>query len=164
MKAVILALALLASMCASAEQTTGSGEAFFAAALTDLSSRPVAMEPLRGKPILLNFWARWCAPCREEFPRFQQQYVRHHKEGLLVVGVALDEHVDAVKDLPSSCEIGYSVFVIGQGGAELLQALGNAPAALPFTLAPDRHGQIVGRRLGTVRGEDLDAFIANVMK
>jgi len=164
MKAVILALALLASMCASAEQTTGSGEAFFAAALTDLSSRPVAMEPLRGKPILLNFWARWCAPCREEFPRFQQQYVRHHKEGLLVVGVALDEHVDAVKDFARAYEIGYTVFVAGQQGVELLQALGNAPGSLPFTLALDRRGQIVARKVGAVGSEDLDAFIAKIMK
>jgi len=164
MRVVVLALALCASLCANAEQATASGEAFFAAALTDLASHPAAMEPLRGKPILLNFWARWCAPCRDEFPRLQQQYARHHKEGLLVVGVALDEHVDAVKDFARAYEIGYTVLVAGQGGVELLQALGNAAASLPFTLALNRHGQIVGRRLGAARSEDLDAFVAKVLK
>jgi thiol-disulfide isomerase/thioredoxin len=164
MRAALLALMLCVGALANAGQDTASGEPFFQAALLDLSARPVPMERFRGRPALVSFWARWCVPCRDEFPELQRQNDLHRKDGLLVVGVALDDHTDAVKDFAHAYEIGYLVLVAGQGDTALLRSLGNARAGLPFTLAIDRRGQIVGRRLGVSKRSDLDAFVAEALK
>jgi len=164
MKRTLRMLLLCICTAAKAGQEGDSSEALFRAAVLDLSSRQVSMEQFRGDPILVSFWARWCAPCRDEFPELQRQASLHRKDGLRVLGVALDDRTDAVKDFARAYEIGYTVLVVASGNTELLQALGNAPAGLPFTLAIDRHGRIVGRRLGVSRRSDLDAFVAEALK
>jgi thiol-disulfide isomerase/thioredoxin len=112
---------------------------------------------LRGRPLIVNFWARWCTPCRAEIPELARAQRRHPSLG--IVGIDLDEQPDAVREFAAAYEMSYRVLVTRGDGIELLKALGNPDASLPFTLAIDRRGTIVGRKLGVLRRADLDALL-----
>ena len=67
--------------------------------LKDPSGKTVELRQLRGKPVLLNFWATWCAPCRDEMPELEQLYREHKDKGLVVLAVSMDE-ARAARDIP----------------------------------------------------------------
>jgi len=68
--------------------------------LKDPEGKPVELKQLRGKPILLNFWATWCAPCKEEMPELEQIYRQYKGQGLVVLGVSVDDS-SSVKGVPA---------------------------------------------------------------
>lgn len=68
-------------------------------ALRDAQDQPVELKQFRGRPVLLNFWATWCAPCREEMPEFEEVYRQHREQGLVVLAVSLDDEAGA-KQVP----------------------------------------------------------------
>ncbi len=63
--------------------------------LEDLEGQPVSLSDFRGRPVILNFWASWCGPCKVEFPLFQEAREQHSAEGLEIVGVIHDDSADA---------------------------------------------------------------------
>ncbi len=155
-----LALALLATGFAHA----ASSDALFAARLVTSEDKPIALESLRGKPLIVNFWARWCAPCRVEIPELAKTQDKYGKRGLTVVGIGLEDKAESVRDFMKAYEMNYTVLLAREKGIELMQALGNAKAGLPFTVAVDRRGEIVASKLGAMNRAELDAAAEAALK
>jgi len=133
-----------------------SSAPLFAATLNDLDDKPVALERYRGKPLIVNFWARWCGPCRVEIPELIA--IRRANKGKLeVLGIGIEDKADAAKEFAKAYEMDYPVFVARDKGIPLMQALGNTKGGLPFTIVIDRNGQVVQKKMGIMKKADLDA-------
>ena len=140
-----------------------SSAPLFAATLSDLDDKPVALERYRGKPLIVNFWARWCGPCRVEIPELIA--IRQaHKGKLEVLGIGIEDKADAAKEFARAYEMNYPVFVAREKGIPLMQALGNTKGGLPFTIVIDRNGQVVQKKMGIMKKADLDAAAELALK
>jgi len=114
----------------------------------------VAMAPLRGRPLVLNFWATWCAPCIKELPQFERFHRDFAARGWQVVGLAID-NAGAVREFLQRTPVSYPVGLAGMEGADLMIALGNPNGVLPFTVVFDAEGAAVQKRLGETGYEEL---------
>ena len=130
------------------------------------NGRPFALAGLQGRPLLVNFWARWCLPCRREIPELVAVHARYRSGGLEVVGIAVEdaESREGVRDFAKAYEMNYTVLLARERGIELMQALGNARAGLPFTVVVGRKGEIVTSKLGAMDQAELEAAAAAVLK
>lgn len=161
---LLLSLALLLPLPALAELP--SAAPLFAAAAVDADNRPVALETLRGKPLVINFWARWCGPCRKEIPDLVEMHARYKGKGLVIVGLAVEDadSREAVRDFAKAYEVDYRVLLAGVGkGVELMKALGNDKAGLPFTVVIDRHGKMTVKKLGAMSKAEMEAAIKQIL-
>jgi thiol-disulfide isomerase/thioredoxin len=152
----------VASMVATADEMPSSAP-LFAATLNDLDDKPVALERYRGKPLIVNFWARWCGPCRVEIPELIA-IRKAHKGKLEVLGIGIEDKADAAKEFAKAYEMDYPVFVAREKGIPLMQALGNTKGGLPFTIVIDRNGQVVQKKMGIMKKADLDAAAELALK
>ena len=111
-----------------------------------------------GKLTLVNFWASWCAPCREEMPVFEAVYQQAANQGLQIIGIAIDS-VDKAQPMLDSMGISYPILYAQQSGMLLMEKVGNPQGFLPYSLLIDQHGQVVERVLGTVHQHDLQRWV-----
>ena len=164
MRALLFSLALLLPVAATAADLP-SAAPLFAASVTDTENKPVALESLRGKPLVINFWARWCGPCRKEIPDLVEMHGKYREKGLVIVGLAVEDadSREAVRDFAKAYEVDYRVLLAGVGkGVELMKVLGNDKAGLPFTVVIDRHGKMVAKKLGAMSKAEMEAAIKQV--
>ena len=130
--------------------------------LKDASGATVKLSDFRGKVVLLNFWATWCAPCREEIPWFVDFEEEFKDRDFAVLGVSMDERGwDVVKPYIDRHNINYPV-VLGDAGVNTLY--GGADA-LPVTFMIDRNGRVARTHVGvagkhTYKQEILDLLAA----
>jgi len=110
--------------------------------LRDLAGHPVSLAAYRGRVCLVNFWATWCGPCRQELPQLNQLSFRLNPKQAVVLGIAADDPV-AVRSFVAKLGIKYA---IATGDADQLfvwtEALGNVSEGLPFTMLLDQSGNI----------------------
>ena len=155
--------ALLGLLLAAPAWPQNSSAPLFAAALHDADDRPFAFEQLRGKPLIVNFWARWCGPCRAEIPELSAAHDKYAGKGLVVIGIALDDKVEAVRDFARAYEMRHTGLLAKEGGIALMQALGNARAVVPFTLVIDRKGEVIGSKLGAMNHAEIEAAASRLL-
>ena len=163
MKTRLAALVLAFSATLASAQDMPSSAPLFAATLNDLDDKPVALERYKGKPLVVNFWARWCPPCRAEIPELAA-FRKKHQGRIEVLGIGIEDDADAVRDFVKAYEMTYPVFLAREQGLPLMKALGNARGGLPFTVFIDSHGNIIEQKLGRLQQRDLDAAAANLLK
>lgn len=135
-----------------------AGDAIYAATFNDLEGRPVALADFKGKPLVLNFWATWCPPCRKEIPELIEIHNRFGARGVVLVGVAVEE-MARVPEFVKAGGINYRIAVGRDKGIWLLQTLGNKAAGLPYTVVLDRNGRIVFTKRGAVTREVLEQVL-----
>lgn len=114
----------------------------------------LALAGFRGRPLVLNFWATWCAPCVREMPTLDRFHRQYGARGWQVVGLAIDR-ADAVKEFLARTPVGFPVGLAGLEGADLARQLGNDRGGLPFTAVFDGSGRQVERHLGETHYEQL---------
>src|SRR5512134_1729466 len=131
-------------------------------ALPDPSGKEVALAQWRGKVLVVNFWATWCTPCREEMPEFVAAQRELGDRGLQFVGIAIDEP-DKVRQYAKEIGLNYPALIGGYGAIELSRTLGNRVGALPFTVILDRSGRIVHTQLGPLRDAKLRGILAELL-
>ena len=137
------------------------GAAVLAMVLPDPDGNEQPLAQWRGKVLVVNFWATWCAPCREEMPQFVAAQARDGSKGVQFVGIAVDD-VDKVRVFAREIGLNYPTLIGGYGAIELSRTLGNDLAALPFTIVLDRQGRVVHTQLGPLKAAKLDGLLAEL--
>ncbi|MEN9478758.1 MAG: hypothetical protein RLZZ298_153 [Pseudomonadota bacterium] len=140
-----------------------SSAPLFAATLSDLDDKPVALERYKGKALVVNFWARWCGPCRAEIPELIK-FRAAHKGKIEVLGIGIEDKADSAKEFAKAYEMDYPVFVAKEKGIPLMQAMANTKAGLPFTIFIDRNGKVIQKKLGLIKKDDLDVAAVLLLK
>lgn len=131
-------------------------------ALPDPAGKEEALGQWKGKVLVINFWATWCTPCREEMPEFVAAQRELGDRGLQFVGIAIDEP-DKVRQYAKEIGLNYPALIGGYGAIELSRTLGNRVGALPFTVILDRSGRIVHTQLGPLRDAKLRGILAELL-
>jgi len=139
-----------------------SARALMAIELPDAHGQLQRIDQWRGKVVVVNFWATWCAPCREEMPEFVKAQAADGNRGLQFVGIAVDQ-ADKVRQYATEIGLNYPTLIGGLGAMELSRSLGNRLVALPFTVVLDRQGRVVHTQLGELKRAKLDAVIAPLL-
>ncbi|HEY0180551.1 MAG TPA: TlpA disulfide reductase family protein [Dokdonella sp.] len=128
--------------------------------LPDLSGRPRTLDEWKGKLVLLNFWASWCGPCREEMPLLDRGQQRHAAQGLQVVGVAVDT-ADAAKAFLDAAPVRYPILVDDPERApDLSLAYGNTRSVLPYTVLLGADGRVLAQRFGRFTEASLETWLS----
>ena len=124
--------------------------------LPDLEGRKRGPDEWAGRILILNFWATWCAPCREEIPMLIDLHRRRRPE-VQVVGIAVDT-ADAVRGFASELGIEYPLVLDDLRGT-VMRRYGNRLGALPYTVVVAKDGVVVYVRLGLLEAEELDGVV-----
>jgi thiol-disulfide isomerase/thioredoxin len=130
--------------------------------LPDIDGQDQRLDQWRGKVLIVNFWATWCEPCREEMPEFVKTQAKLGDKGLQFVGIAIDQP-DKIRTFSSELGLNYPSLVGGYGALELSKSLGNRLMALPFSLVIDRQGRLVHTQLGPLKPEKLDIIVGKLL-
>ncbi len=156
-----LGLVLMAGITFAAEmESMPSADPVFAATLADFDGKPVPLAELKGKLVVLNFWATWCGPCRTEIPHLIEGQEKYGPRGIVFIGAAVEDNAGSVRDFGKAYGINYTVAMAGKDqGIALLRALGNKIAGLPFTIVLDRQGNIVAAKRGIMTPARLQQIL-----
>ena len=119
--------------------------------LPDLTGGRLSLSTYRGKVVLLDFWATWCDPCREEVPHFVELQSKYRDRGLQIVGVSMDDGPEPVRDFFQHFKINYPVVM---GNAKIGELYGGV-LGLPIAFLIGRDGHIYGKHIG---GTDITVF------
>ena len=124
-------------------------QALFAANLPNENGVSQALSQYKGKIIVLNFWATWCSPCREEMPELSQLYEEYKSKNVVVLGVAVDE-LALVKEFSQATPVSYPLFAAENDGMNLTANLGNDKGILPYTVIIKPDGSVVKTFFGRI--------------
>lgn len=128
-------------------------------ALADLDGNPVRLADLRGRPVIVNFWASWCAPCVEEFPLLQQAARQHAKDGLAIVGIVVQDRSEAARAFMERMGAGWPAVMDPNGDVARAYGL----YAPPESFFIDRNGVIAGQQIGQLTTADLDRQLRTIL-
>ena len=136
-------------------------ETLYALTLPDATGQAQSIAQWRGKPMVVNFWATWCPPCREEMPLFAAAARSGPGQTVQIVGIALDEAAK-VADFAQKSPMPYPLLVGGMAQGSLMGKLGNSSQLLPFTVFLNADGSVHRTKLGELKAEELNKLIAEL--
>jgi thiol-disulfide isomerase/thioredoxin len=130
--------------------------------LPDLEGKSHNIKEWRGNLILLNFWATWCPPCREEMPLLTAMQERYGSQGLQIIGVAIDR-AEAVNEYRRTMRINYPSLLGGYDAGDILAQYGNTKGALPYSVFITPQGQVAARKFGAYTSGELESLIQSFL-
>lgn len=126
--------------------------ALYDARLPGLDGQEFLLNALKGRPLVVNFWATWCAPCVQEMP-YLDSMAKELPE-IVFVGIGIDT-AQNIAQFVAKLPVSYRLLVAGHAGIAMVRELGNSAGGLPFTLLFDANGSIFDSILGQVEPVDL---------
>lgn len=157
----IVAFALGIAFNTTRVSNTGDAQVLLTAKLEKSGGSGSVGEQL-GKLTLVNFWASWCAPCREEMPVFEMMYRGAKNDGFQIIGVAIDSPEKALPML-DSMNITYPILYAEQTGMEVMAASGNPEGLMPYSLLLDQDGKILENVLGKIDERQIAAWLSKYL-
>ncbi len=145
------------------EKNMSSAAPLFTSIINDPEGKPQNLKQFENKIIVLNFWATWCEPCREEMPELSNFYTENKSKNVVVVGVAIDE-AKAVNSYLKKTKVIYPILVDEDKGVILSKNLGNNEGILPYTVIINSKGIIEKTILGRVHKDQLDATLKPLLQ
>ncbi|MFM9970575.1 MAG: TlpA family protein disulfide reductase [Burkholderiales bacterium] len=128
----------------------------------DLQGGTQYISAWRGRVLVVNFWATWCEPCREETPMLVKTHAKYAAKNLQVVGISLDSVVK-VQEFAKEFKIQYPLLISGLDAIDITRLLGNKAAGLPYTVVLNAKGNIEGRHLGGITEARLEQIITPLL-
>jgi cytochrome c biogenesis protein CcmG/thiol:disulfide interchange protein DsbE len=128
-------------------------------ALADLDGHPVRLADLRGRPVIVNFWASWCAPCVEEFPLLRAALAKHRDAGLAIVGIVYRDRSEAAREFMA--RMGASWPAAMDPGETVARQYGILSPPESYFIARD--GMVAGRQIGQLSAADLDRQLSLIL-
>jgi peroxiredoxin len=144
------------------DRQTPDTKDLLALSLPDTQGEKQPLAQWRGKVLLVNFWATWCGPCREEMPEFVRAQRDLGPKGLQVVGIAIDQP-DKVSTFARELNLNYPALIATYETMDVAKPLGDRLLALPFTVILDRRGHIAHTQLGPMKPDQLRSILDNLL-
>jgi len=152
--AAALAFSLAAPVASEARQAP-------AFTVKTLEGKPLKLADLRKRPVIVDFWATWCQPCRASMPHLSAMQTRYQKQGLAVIGMSVDETgAQSVKKYASGLGL---KFTLAMANDEVLDAYGPI-RSIPTTFFINRKGDIVRRVVGYIDGETMEDYVKEILE
>ncbi len=156
---IALAVATGLAGCVSSSSSTKS-QAAPEFSFSSLEGKTVAMKDLANKVVIVDFWATWCGPCREEIPHLNKLYAELKGKGLEIVGISMDvDGTDAVKDFAREFRIQYPIVL---GDEKIAEEFGGI-IGLPTTFIIDRQGNVAKKYIGLPPAADMERIIKELV-
>ncbi len=133
----------------------------FAGQLPDAQGTPQAMGQWKGKTLLINFWATWCAPCVEEMPELSGLQGEIAGRNAQIIGIGIDSPAN-IAQFTAKYKISYPLYVAGLNGAEVSRAFGNELGGLPFSVLVSPDGAIKKTYLGRLNLAQVRRDLAGI--
>ncbi len=149
LRLLLAAMLLGAAGLATASEVSGPAPDF---TLRSNSGKNLKLSEFRGQVVLLNFWASWCGPCRQEMPALEKLHQRYHKLGFTVIGVNVEEDSTAAKKMLREVRVSFPILFDTQNTASKLYNV----SAMPTTVIIDRDGNMRYLHKGYKPGEERD--------
>jgi len=130
--------------------------------LTGLDGYQIELQQLQGRPLLINVWASWCAPCVEEMPELQRYADSQGQQGVQVLGLALDTP-EQVAAFLQRVPVRYPIAIDTPGPADASVRLGNRQGLLPYTVLIDADGVVGAQKLGPFAAGEIDAWVTSAL-
>ena len=140
---------------------TISGAALYATTFRSLDGQPQPLGQFQGRTLVLNFWATWCAPCREEMPAFERVAQRWRGRGVAFVGVT-QEAPEIVAPFARTVGVTYPLWIAGDEAPALARRLGNRVDGLPFTAIIGPDGRVRAAKVGPYTEAQLDSALSGL--
>jgi thiol-disulfide isomerase/thioredoxin len=118
----------------------------------------LAMQSLKGKPLLINFWATWCPPCVEELPLLERFYTQNKAKSIQIVGLAADKP-EAVRTFLKKLPLSFPIGITDLSGIALSKSWGNLSGGLPFSVLLATDGHVMQRKMGKLSDQDLNVWL-----
>ena len=118
---------------------------------------PLSVATFKGRPLVINFWATWCAPCVEEMPLLDAFYRENKEKGWQMIGIAIDQP-SSVRRFLGQYPVSYPIALGGLQGTEWGKALGNVQGGLPFTVVLNANGDMIGQYLGKLKEDQFKSW------
>ena len=131
--------------------------------LPDLDGKPQPLSQWKGRILVVNYWATWCAPCKEEMPAFSQLHQQYAAKGVQFVGISIDS-VEKVKQFQISTPVAYPLLIGTMQTMQGAVGLGNAIQGLPFTVVLDRRGEVYSTKLGRFDEKILEQRLKDLLR
>jgi len=162
LKIVTLLVALLAVAALAGCSTPASPAADVPQfSFSSLEGKTVAMKDLSHKVVIVDFWATWCGPCREEIPHLNELYSELKGKGLEIVGISMDtDGTDGVKDFAREFRIQYPIVM---GDEKVAESFGGI-LGLPTTFIIDRKGKVAKKYIGLPPAQDMSRIVKGLVE
>jgi cytochrome c biogenesis protein CcmG/thiol:disulfide interchange protein DsbE len=157
----LLAKAVAAPAAARSEHPVAVGQPAPPLALPDLAGQIVTLNAYQGRPLIVNFWATWCEPCREEMPLLQQVHNAHQRAGLIVLGISQDseERLTAVRTYWTQSGWSFPSLLDPDGAvARRYQVF-----LLPSTIFINAQGVVAAMHHGPINATQIEQYLAKIL-
>ncbi len=128
--------------------------------LTDINGKPLSLAQYKGKVVLLDFWATWCAPCKVEIPHFIALQDKYGSQGLQIIGLSMDDDAKPVVKFAEQMKINYPIAV----GDEKLASKYGGVLGLPIAFIIDKEGRIVHKHVGETAPDVFEKEVAELLR
>lgn len=130
-------------------------------ALRDLNGQEVTLTQFLGQPVMLNFWASWCAPCRLEMPLMEATYQKHKDEGLVILAINSGESPEAAQAFVTENKLTFPILM--DENLEVSNLIYRL-RGLPVSIFIDREGNLVARHVGTLNERLIEEYVGKIVK